>query len=191
MPVNTGINKTAARLAMFAVAMFGFGYLMVPLYNVFCDLTGLNGKTGEISAQAADQMIVDESRTVFVQFDTNIRELPWDFKALSHKVAVHPGELGEAVFRVKNNSDRAIIGRAVPSIAPTQASVWFDKTECFCFDEQRLEAGEEVDMVVRFIVGTEIPKRFGSLVLSYTFFEVASGSEVAETTLKDSLNTRS
>lgn len=163
------------------MVMFGFGYLLVPLYDVFCDVTGLNGKTGEITAAEVNVAEVDESRTITVQFDTNVRQLPWEFKPIEHKVKVHPGELGEAKFYVHNNSSRAIIGRAVPSVAPTQASVFFNKTECFCFDEQRLEAGESREMVVKFVVGTGLPERFGALVLSYTFFEAPAKEALAGT----------
>lgn len=172
------VNKTTGKLALLAVAMFGFGYLLVPIYNVFCDITGLNGKTGEINIADVDPMAVDRHRTVTVEFDTNLRELPWEFVVEERKVSVHPGEIGEAVFRVRNNSDRDVIGRAIPSVAPTQASVYFDKTECFCFEEQLLRAGEEKEMVVRFVVNTELPLRFASLVLSYTFFEVPDNKTV-------------
>lgn len=184
---DRSVKKTTRKLVMLAVAMFGFGYLLVPIYNVFCDITGLNGKTGEISASEVNLDAVDRDRTVMVEFDTNVRDLPWDFEVLDRKVSVHPGEIGEAVFRVRNNSDRVIVGRAVPSVAPTQASVYFDKTECFCFDEQQVNPGEELEMVVRFVVNTELPGRFDSLVLSYTYFEVpdsktaskkGSGSEI-------------
>ncbi len=158
--------------------MFGFGFLLVPLYDVFCDVTGLNGKTGEISVEEVVVAEIDKTRTITVQFDTNVRQLPWDFKPVERKVKVHPGELGEARFFVHNKSSRAIIGRAVPSVAPTQASLFFNKTECFCFDEQRLEAGESREMVVKFVVGTGLPERFGSLVLSYTFFEAPAKKDL-------------
>lgn len=178
---GNSINQTASRLALVAVAMFGFGYVLVPLYNVFCEVTGLNGKTGEIAIEEVEEVDVDLSRDVVIQFDTNTRSLPWDFSAVERKVKVHPGELGEAKFTVVNNSNRAIIGRAIPSVAPSQASVFFNKTECFCFDEQKLEPGESKEMVVKFVVGTNLPKRFGSLVLSYTFFEVPNTENASKT----------
>ena len=170
--------RTARKLAFVAVAMFGFGYLLVPLYNVFCEVTGLNGKTGEIAIEDVSESDIDVTRNITIEFDTNIRSLPWEFSALERKVNVHPGELGEARFKVVNRSNKAVIGRAIPSVAPSQASVFFNKTECFCFDEQRLEPGETKEMVVKFVVGTNLPKRFGSLVLSYTFFEVPKTENV-------------
>ncbi|MDX1519702.1 MAG: cytochrome c oxidase assembly protein [Gammaproteobacteria bacterium] len=169
------VKRTTGKLVLMAVAMFGFGYLLVPIYNVFCEITGLNGKTGQISVSEVNSSAVDVSRLVTVEFDTNVRELPWDFEVVERKVRVHPGEIGEAVFRVRNNSGREVVGRAIPSVAPTQAAVYFDKTECFCFQEQPVRAGEEVEMVVRFVVNTKLPSRFESLVLSYTFFEVPNG----------------
>jgi len=171
-------TRTATKLFALAVAMFGFGYLLVPIYNVLCDITGINGKTGTISATEVNPGSVDRSRLITVEFDTNLRNLPWDFVAEQRKVKVHPGEIGEAVFLVRNNSDREIIGRAIPSVAPTQAAVYFNKTECFCFNEQLVMPGEEKEMLVRFVVDTELPKRFASLVLSYTFFEVPGNKTV-------------
>lgn len=177
-------TRTATKLFALAVAMFGFGYLLVPIYNVFCDVAGINGKTGNISATEVDPGNVDKSRLITVEFDTNLRNMPWDFVAEQRKVKVHPGEIGEALFLVRNNSDREITGRAIPSLAPSQAAVYFKKTECFCFNEQLVMPGEEKEMLVRFVVDTDLPKRFGALVLSYTFFEVP-GNKTAHSTNVD------
>ncbi len=170
------VKRTSKKLALLTVAMFGFGYLLVPIYDVFCDITGLNGKTGQIDVTEVDAGAVDYDRLVTVELDTNLRDLPWDFVVRDRKIRVHPGEIGEAVFRVRNNSDRDVVGRAIPSVAPTQAAVYFDKTECFCFEEQLVKPGEEKEMVVRFVVNTSLPQRFASLVLSYTFFQVPNGN---------------
>lgn len=173
------VKRTTRKLVLLSVAMFGFGYALVPLYNVFCDITGLNGKTGRISVEDSFASDIDPDREVTIAFDTNIRELPWSFKAVERKVRVHPGELGEARFTVVNNSRHDIVGRAIPSVAPTQASVYFNKTECFCFSEQLLKAGETREVVVRFIVDPKLPRRFGALTLSYTFFAVPGSDRVA------------
>ena len=165
---------------LLAFAMFGFGYALVPLYNVFCEVTGLNGKTGVVSAGLVEQMEPDTERVVTVAFDTNTREIPWEFRAVERKVSVHPGELGEATFTVENKSAKRIIGRAIPSLAPTQASVYFSKTECFCFTEQVMEAGETREMKVRFVVNTDLPRRFSALTLSYTFFAIPNQGEIAD-----------
>ena len=169
---SSNISRTAGRLLLFSVAMFGFGYALVPLYNVFCEITGFNGKTGVVEYDTVKTMKVDTEREITVVFDTNVREIPWAFRASERKVSVHPGELGEATFIVENNSARRVVGRAIPSVAPTQASVYFNKTECFCFTEQVMEAGERREMKVRFVVDTAIPDRFSALTLSYTFFEI-------------------
>ncbi len=176
--------KTAKKLALFAVAMFGFGYVLVPLYELACEVTGIGGTTGTISRAEAEADEVDESRLVTVEFDTNVDlSLPWQFKAKKFKMKVHPGEISEAIFIVENKSDKPVIGRAIPSVAPEIAAKYFDKTECFCFTEQLLEAGESKEMVVRFIVGSELPGDILVMTLSYKFFQLAE--EVARTEIKE------
>ena len=173
------IKRTTRKLVMLSVAMFGFGYALVPMYDLFCDITGLNGKTGQITVAEGEKTGIDKSRQVTITFDTNTRELPWEFRSQQRKVMVNPGELGEATFLVENRSDRDIVGRAIPSVAPTQAAVHFNKTECFCFSEQLLKAGESREMIVRFIVDPDLPKRIGTLTLSYTFFALPDSKKVA------------
>ncbi len=164
-------SNISAKLAVFAVAMFGFGYALVPLYDVFCEVTGLNGKTGEITVEVVNELVIDRDRTVTVQLDTNVNsELPWKFEAVDKKLLVHPGELTEAVFIAVNTSAVAVTGQAVPSVAPAQASLFFNKTECFCFSRQTLAANEQKEMLVRFVVATDLPKKISTLTLSYTFF---------------------
>ncbi len=164
-------DHTSGKLAVFALAMFGFGYALVPLYDVLCDITGLNGKTGEITAESVSELVVDYDRTVTVEFDTNVNSaLPWKFKAVDKKLVVHPGKVTEAVFIAVNTSASEITGQAVPSVAPAQASLYFNKTECFCFSRQTLAAHEQKEMVVRFVVETDLPKKISTLTLSYTFF---------------------
>ena len=173
------ITRTVKKLGLFAIAMFGFGYVMVPIYDVLCDITGLNGKTGEISQSEAETKHVDVDRLVTVEFDTNVNPaLPWKFKAAEYKMKVHPGEIAEAVFIVENESDRSVIGQAVPSVAPEQASLFFNKTECFCFTKQILEPGERKEIIVRFVVDTELPKKISTMTLSYTFFRVPDSNDV-------------
>jgi len=174
------VTKTARKLGLFAVAMFGFGFAMVPIYSVLCEVTGIGGKTGVISQSEANADSVDADRLVTVEFDTNVNPgLPWKFKALEYKMSVHPGEMSEAVFVVENKSDRPIVGKAVPSVAPEIASVYFNKTECFCFTKQLLEPGERKEMIVRFIVGSELPEDILIMTLSYTFFLVTDNTDVA------------
>lgn len=175
---------TAKKLAIFAIAMFGFGYALVPLYTVVCKATGIGGKTGVISQAEAAADHVDD-RFVTVQFDTNVDPaLPWTFKAKDFKMKVHPGELSDAMFVVENKSDKPIIGKAVPSVAPEIASKFFNKTECFCFTQQRLEAGERKEMLVRFVVGSELPEDILIMTLSYRFFQVSDNADVAVSNTK-------
>jgi len=163
--------RTESKLAIFAIAMFGFGYVLVPIYDVFCDITGLNGKTGTIAQEQAANLVVDRDRLVTVEFDTNVNgELPWVFKSQQRKLKVRPGEISDALFIVENKSDQSIVGQAVPSVAPAQASLFFNKTECFCFTQQMLAPYERREILVRFVVDPELPKKISTLTLSYTYF---------------------
>ena len=162
---------------MFVVmGMFAFGFALVPLYDVFCDVTGLNGKTGN-RAVVADQLRVDTSREIEVEFVASLNEsMPWEFKPLQHSVTVHPGEPTRIEYVAINRTNEAIIGQAVPSVAPGQAAEYFQKTECFCFTEQKLEPGEEKRMPVIFVVDPDLPDNVSQLALSYTFFIKPSGA---------------
>ena len=155
--------------------MFAFGYALVPLYRVYCDLTG-RGSTTAASESAIRAVDVDDERLVTVVFDTNTRDIPWTFKAERHKTRIRPGELSEAVFLVENRSGRTVTGRAIPSVSPVQAGIYVSKMDCFCFSEQVLAPGETREMPVRFIVDTDLPERFSSLTLSYTFFDVGDNA---------------
>ena len=173
-------DRISGKLVVFALAMFGFGYALVPLYDVICDVTGLNGKTGEITAASVSELIIDYDRTVTVEFDTNVNgSLPWKFKSVDKKLVVHPGEVTEAVFIAVNTSASMITGQAVPSVAPAQASLFFNKTECFCFSRQTLAAHEQKEMVVRFVVETDLPRKISTVTLSYTFFVAQESEDVA------------
>ena len=143
---DTGIsisnnNKTVKKLLLVVVAMFGFGFALVPLYDVFCDITGLNGKTNS-TAVAYTASSVDESRTVRVQFITrNAKGIPWEFEPVINEIDVHPGEMKLVSFYAKNNAVHDIIGQAVPSVSPGLAANYFHNIECFCFTQQPLAAG--------------------------------------------------
>ena len=160
--------------------MFGFGYVLVPIYNVFCDVTGLNGKTGNIAKEEAGKLYIDENRMVTVEFDTNINgSLPWSFSSEQHELKVHPGKITDAMFVVENQSDETIIGQAIPSVAPSEASLYFKKTECFCFTQQTLAPRERKEMLVRFVVNSDLPKDISTMTLSYTFFKAPGSDNVA------------
>ncbi len=165
---------TFLRVGVIAVAMFGFGYLLVPLYDVFCEITGLNGKTGRVDEQAVvDRYTPDTSRTVKVQFVANNNlGMPWQFGPVEATMEVHPGKVYTTAFTAHNPTTRDMIGQAVPSVAPGKASRYFNKTECFCFDQQPLAAGETKEMPIRFIVDPNMPRDVETLTLAYTVFDV-------------------
>lgn len=164
------------KLAMIPLLMFGFGFALVPLYDVFCDVTGLNGKTGRIEATEIDASQVDTSRTIEVRFLANTNTgLPWQFEPLVKMMEVHPGQVYEAVFRVRSASEQTTLGQAVPSVSPGLAALHFNKTECFCFTQQELAGRETRDMPLRFIVGTGISDDIQQITLSYTFFSLDQG----------------
>ena len=171
-------RRLALRLLAVTAAMFGFGYALVPLYDIVCDLTGIGGRTGVISEAAATKRAVDSTRTVKVQFVATVNSgLRWAFDGPEAPLEVHPGRVYEASFAASNLSNRPVVAQAVPSVTPAGAAAHFNKIECFCFSRQRLEPGETRTMPVRFVVGEEIPRRIGTLTLAYTFFEAEPASE--------------
>jgi cytochrome c oxidase assembly protein subunit 11 len=176
-------RKLIRRLAFAAVAMFGFGFALVPLYNVFCDITGLNGKTGgAVDAAAAASSPIDKSRLVTVEFLSAVKAgLPWDFRPSTKKMRVHPGEIYETHYIARNRSNREIVGQAVPSVAPGFAAKHFNKIECFCFTQQTLAAGEEQQMPLRFVVDPKLPAEVSTVTLSYTFFESRTNERKQDT----------
>jgi len=159
---------------MLTLAMFAFGFALVPLYDVFCDITGLNGKTGRVEAVALDGQ-VDLTRDITVQFVTSVNgALQWEFDAQTPRMTVHPGGVYEAFFTARNIASTATVGQAVPSVSPNAAAAHFNKTECFCFTRQSFAAGESKLMPVRFVVDRDLPEQVHTITLSYTFFD-ASG----------------
>ena len=169
--VTQANKRLAAKLFLLTVAMFGFGYALVPLYRIFCELTGLNGTIGRADAQAVQASQIDTSRWVTVEFTGQaMGGLPWEFRPLQAKIRVHPGGTVMVKYYARNMSDRAIVGRAVPSVAPNKAAPHFKKIECFCFSEQELKGGESQEMPVTFLVEHDLPKDVNTLTLSYAFY---------------------
>ena len=163
-------GRTARRLAVVVLAMFGFGYALVPLYDVLCEITGLGGRTGVVAAGSLDGG-ADTSRTVKVQFLGTVNSrLPWEFRPNVASMEVHPGQVYETSYLARNLSETATVGQARPSVAPSVASLHFNKTECFCFVEQEFAPGEARDMPVRFVLSRELPAEIATVTLSYTFF---------------------
>ena len=172
---NLGVLKTAGIVVACA---FLFGFAMVPLYRVVCEhVLGIKLAAGAVDQSRAAGLVEDASRSVRVQFVASVNSrLPWVFVPELPSVEVHPGKLTEVWFDATNTGAEAIVGNAVSSIAPSTASSYFNKTECFCFTEQVLKAGESRRMPVRFFVDPQLPKDVRELTLSYTFYanEVAT-----------------
>lgn len=166
-----GNRALLRKLVVVTAVMFGFGFAMVPFYKTLCEVTGLTNLAQ--ADEVAKNSQVDKSRTVTMQFDTNLRnDLPWTFRPLERTVTFHPGELVTVEFEVKNNSDRAITGQAVPSWGPQVAGRHMKKLECFCFSQQTLKPGEARTMPVVFVVDAKLPDDVNFVTMSYTFFAV-------------------
>ncbi len=168
-------NRRLIRRMLFVVmGMFGFGYAMVPIYDVFCEITGLNGKTGT-AAEASLGFDVDEARTVKVEFIASLNQsMPWEFRPTVKQMRVNPGRIYEMSYFAANRTDKPMTGQAVPSVAPGAAASYFKKTECFCFTQQKFAPGEAKAMPVRFVVDPALPKHINTLTLSYTFFDTGA-----------------
>jgi cytochrome c oxidase assembly protein subunit 11 len=171
----TANEHTPANLAMLrklgvvVLMMFGFGFAMVPFYEKFCQVTGIRDLARPDEVRNTQ---VDAARTVRLEFDSNTRNLPWQFRPLEVVKQVHPGEVATVVYEVVNTTDRPIVGQAIPSYGPQHAGQYFKKLDCFCFARQTLEPHERRQMQVVFVIDPELPKDIGTITLSYTFFEV-------------------
>ncbi len=161
------------KLCVIALGMFGFGFVLVPFYDKICEATGLRNIA---QADAVANTQVDGSRAVRIEFDANVRKLPWTFRPLQFEVDVHPGEVRQVEYEIANTTDRALTGQAIPSYGPAYAAQYFHKLECFCFTQQTLAPGEKRRMPVVFVVDPALPKDVGTITLSYTFFEVEGHS---------------
>lgn len=175
-------RRTTLKLAAVVAGMFGFGFALVPMYSVICNITGLNGKTGTIDESRAETYQVDPNREITVQFVASLNEnLGWEFAPEVRTMTVHPGKVYTANFTAKNNYDREMVGQAVPSVMPNVASRYFNKTECFCFTNQRFAAGQRRELPVSFIIDPAVPPDVHVVTLSYTFFDVTRTAALNET----------
>ena len=164
------LRKHTILLLAISVGMFGFAFALVPLYDVFCELTGLNGKTSAVAAVVEQTMPVSD-REVTVQFTGHVsRGLPWEFRPTESQMRVRLGEVSLAHYYARNRANQAVTGQAVPSVAPGYANVHFHKIECFCFTQQELRSGEIVEMPVQFYVDADLPDDVSTISLAYTFY---------------------
>ena len=168
---------TALKLSGVAVVMFAFVFVvMVPLYNVLCDVLGINGKTAG-SAYTAVPVMIDESREVTVQFVAiKNNEMPWGFSPDKRIMRVHPGAANGTTFRATNPTTAPMVAQAIPSISPSRAAPYFHKTECFCFEQQGLAGLAAADMPLQFIVDQDLPRDIHTITLSYTLFDVTDAA---------------
>ena len=172
--------KMVGKLAVVALGMFAFGYALIPLYQRICEATGINilslterqvpgngtaGKDVKLNTQ------VDQSRTILVELDANAHG-PWSFKPAVASMKVHPGELTTVMYEFRNEQNHRMAAQAIPSYAPKQAAPYFNKLECFCFNQYTLEPGEKKEWPVAFIIDPKLSKDVSTITLSYTFFEV-------------------
>lgn len=167
---------TLGKLSVLALAMFGFGFAMVPLYKKICEVTGINFLTKHDAGaeEFARNTQVDRSRIVTVEFDSN-HHGPWRFKPEKRSVDVHPGELVTVEYELVNTTPRDMAGQAIPSYAPQVSMQYFRKLECFCFKQQALEANQIRRFPVVFVIDPKLPPDVRTITLSYTFFEVGAG----------------
>lgn len=184
--------KLHIKLCVIVVGMFGFGYALVPLYYAICEATGINVLALaelEVPGQKASvpsNTQIDKTRLITVEFDANTRGPKpaglgsagaqaggvWDFKPAVRSMQVHPGELNTVVYEFQNTQNRRMAAQAIPSYAPQQAMAYFNKVECFCFQQYTLEAGEKKSWPVAFVIDPKLSKDVTTITLSYTFFEV-------------------
>lgn len=170
--VASAHKLVAGKMLLLAVGMFGFGYLMVPMYDIICEITGLNGKTGRVSIAEAKSTEVDEDRWITVEFVANVNSSgAWEFRPNVKEIQVKPGELYKATYFAQNLLSVDVVGQATPSVSPSAAAPYFNKTECFCFTRQEFEANSTKDMPLTFIIDPKIPPNIDRVTLSYTFFK--------------------
>ena len=170
---NNQISKKFwTKLFLAPVLFFAFAFAMVPLYDMFCEVTGLNGKTSN-STYTGESRIIDESRTVTVDFTSFSNPgFPIKFFPMVKKLEVVPGKLYNITYYAENRSNETIVGQAIPSVAPGLAASYFKKLECFCFSQQTFEPKEPIEMPVRFFVDSDLDKDIKNITLSYNFLKV-------------------
>jgi cytochrome c oxidase assembly protein subunit 11 len=170
--------KLVRKLILLAVGMFGFGFAMWPLYGVFCDLTGLGGRGVQVVENAG--VLEKSDRKIRIRFDATVNSgLPWVFQAKEKSATVTLGEMSEALYLAMNPNENAMVGQAIYNVTPPEASLYFVKTECFCFTRQILQANESREMPVYYFIQPDLPERIKEITLSYTFFRIENADAVA------------
>ena len=167
---NLANKKLGFKMGWIVVGSLVFAFALVPLYDVLCAMTGLNGKT-DTSASLLKNNKVDTTRWVTVQFTSSVMPgLGWNFYPKQSSIRVRPGQVETVLFEAKNTTSQTVAGQAIPSVTPGQAAAYLKKIECFCFKKQELKAGETKVMPLRFFVSSELPVDIKEMTLSYSFF---------------------
>jgi cytochrome c oxidase assembly protein subunit 11 len=173
LPDTTESNRqTLRRLMVVVVMMFGFGYALVPMYEKICEVAGIRNVLSPDEVTPRNTQ-VDYGRKIGMEFDANVQRLGWTFKPVETYKDIHPGEVAQVVYEIRNTTGRQVTGQAIPSYGPAEAAKYFKKIECFCFQQQTLGPGETRRMPVVFVIDPALPKSVNTITLSYTFFEVA------------------
>jgi cytochrome c oxidase assembly protein subunit 11 len=167
-------SKLAYKMLLVVAGALLFAFALVPLYSVFCSLSGLNGKT-ENSAYTLAKAKVDNSRLVTVQFVAAVMPgLGWNFYPKQSTITLHPGQIETVMFEAKNITSETIAGQAIPSVTPGEAAKYFKKIECFCFVRQSLKPGEVKQLPLRFFIDPALPQDVKEMSLSYSFFKAVA-----------------
>ncbi len=172
--LNKANRNLTLKLLGIALGAFGFGFALVPLYNVLCDVTGY-GDNQRLLRKVKASEHPDLTRTITVEFLASVASAGgWEFEPVVRQIKIHPGKLYSAEFFAHNLTGRDTMAQAVPDIAPSKAVAFFHKTECFCFSPQHFKLGEQRMMPVRFIVDPALPGYLDHITLAYTFYDDSS-----------------
>lgn len=182
--MEKGNKRMLLYLTGVAIAWVGLSYAFVPLYKIFCKVTGFGGTTQRADLVVADKLTPrEDAKPIRITFDGGVSAMmPWSFRPQQRELVLVPGETALAFYTAKNKTDKAITGVATYNVYPPQAGVYFNKIQCFCFEEQRLKANEEIDMPVFFFIDPEIcddpsMSAVNNITLSYTFFKTDDVNE--------------
>ena len=169
------ITRTVVMTSLLVVGMFGFAFALVPLYNLYCDIAGINSvftQEKRIRIDASDSEI-DKSRLIKLEFDATINgDLDVEFKPTMRSTKVHPGETMQTAYVLKNNTDQVLTTQSIPGVTPWQATEYLKKVECFCFDTQTLQPGETKEMGLTYIIDPDLPAQYTTVTLSYTIMNL-------------------
>ncbi|MFZ2725623.1 MAG: cytochrome c oxidase assembly protein [Methylococcaceae bacterium] len=174
--LNNKNIKLARILVFVAVAMFGFGYVLVPFYYTLCKWVGIN-QPDDVKQVKETSYNIDKNRNINVEFMTMVNEkTPMIFRAETKQLTVHSGEYHTVNFYAENKSDKTIIARATASFTPNGVGEFFEKTQCFCFEKQTFKAHEVKIMPMRFVINPDLPAQHKTITLAYTFFDITDES---------------